>query len=221
MALGSCKECGKQVSSEAETCPHCGIRDPALIDMDENTELDSSGVNEELGTNASVLVNGVATEAFLGAPYEPLPTGRSVDCIGCGEPLSAISFKCPKCGEFLPNITPVKLLLWSTVVVVFLIILPLTTMYFTKSISAPSMVAPDDVVNFCKALDSTGMLTNKCGISTSNQSVDIVLNTSSSEAKKMCSEIAAMDRHLGVSIESGWKLRIFSPNGNSIAACNF
>ena len=28
MALVSCRECGKQVSGEAKTCPHCGISDP-------------------------------------------------------------------------------------------------------------------------------------------------------------------------------------------------
>ena len=30
MAIVSCKECGKSVSSEALVCPHCGISAPAL-----------------------------------------------------------------------------------------------------------------------------------------------------------------------------------------------
>ena len=39
MALVSCKECKKKVSSEAATCPHCGIANPAglsdaLLDQD-------------------------------------------------------------------------------------------------------------------------------------------------------------------------------------------
>lgn len=29
MALVSCRECGKQVSSEAAVCPHCGIKKPS------------------------------------------------------------------------------------------------------------------------------------------------------------------------------------------------
>jgi hypothetical protein len=29
MALKSCRECGKQVSTEAATCPHCGVRSSA------------------------------------------------------------------------------------------------------------------------------------------------------------------------------------------------
>jgi hypothetical protein len=30
MALSSCRECGKQVSSEAKGCPYCGIDSPVL-----------------------------------------------------------------------------------------------------------------------------------------------------------------------------------------------
>ncbi len=26
MALVTCKECGKEISSEAKVCPHCGVR---------------------------------------------------------------------------------------------------------------------------------------------------------------------------------------------------
>src|SRR5262245_36640079 len=28
MALKACRECGQQVSTRAETCPHCGVRSP-------------------------------------------------------------------------------------------------------------------------------------------------------------------------------------------------
>lgn len=31
MALGTCRECGKQVSSEAKSCPHCGVDSPIPI----------------------------------------------------------------------------------------------------------------------------------------------------------------------------------------------
>ena len=30
MALTMCRECGKQVSTEAPTCPHCGVANPGL-----------------------------------------------------------------------------------------------------------------------------------------------------------------------------------------------
>ena len=31
MALMYCRECGKQVSSEARTCPHCGVPQPVFV----------------------------------------------------------------------------------------------------------------------------------------------------------------------------------------------
>ncbi len=32
MALNNCKECKKEVSTDAKTCPHCGINNPGVID---------------------------------------------------------------------------------------------------------------------------------------------------------------------------------------------
>jgi hypothetical protein len=31
MALAPCRECGQQVSTEAATCPHCGVGRPARL----------------------------------------------------------------------------------------------------------------------------------------------------------------------------------------------
>lgn len=31
MALATCRECGREVSTEASACPHCGARDPAVV----------------------------------------------------------------------------------------------------------------------------------------------------------------------------------------------
>lgn len=30
MALAKCKECGKEVSTSAKTCPHCGVKNPGV-----------------------------------------------------------------------------------------------------------------------------------------------------------------------------------------------
>jgi len=55
------------------------------------------------------------------------------------------------------------------------------------SISASTMAGSgEDILYFCKGLDSTGMLTKKCDVSAFNQSVDIYMNTTPSEAKKKC-----------------------------------
>jgi hypothetical protein len=34
MALRACRECGSQISTKAETCPHCGIAAPARTVLD-------------------------------------------------------------------------------------------------------------------------------------------------------------------------------------------
>ncbi|MDZ4263894.1 MAG: hypothetical protein U1B30_16395 [Pseudomonadota bacterium] len=34
MALVSCKECKKEVSKSAKTCPHCGVKDPGITAKD-------------------------------------------------------------------------------------------------------------------------------------------------------------------------------------------
>lgn len=44
MALMPCRECGAQVSTEAKTCPHCGIDNPATT-ASVPSEADVSGVN--------------------------------------------------------------------------------------------------------------------------------------------------------------------------------
>ena len=33
MALGKCRECGKEASSEAKACPHCGVKNPVSSGM--------------------------------------------------------------------------------------------------------------------------------------------------------------------------------------------
>ncbi len=34
MALTKCKECGKEVSTNAKTCPHCGVKNPGVSAKD-------------------------------------------------------------------------------------------------------------------------------------------------------------------------------------------
>jgi hypothetical protein len=34
MALKKCKECGKEVSTNAKTCPHCGVKNPGVSAKD-------------------------------------------------------------------------------------------------------------------------------------------------------------------------------------------
>ena len=81
----------------------------------------------------------------------------------------------------------------------------------------------DNAFKFCSALDATGMLSKPCDVSGWNQSIDVTMDTSSSEARKICSGIVAQASQVGAHFDRGWKVRIYSPysNGNTIAQCSF
>jgi hypothetical protein len=76
---------------------------------------------------------------------------------------------------------------------------------------------------FCSALDATGLLNKPCDVSGSNQSIDVTMDTTSSEAMEMCSFIVTQASQVGAHFDRGWKVRIYSPysSGNTIAQCNF
>ena len=81
----------------------------------------------------------------------------------------------------------------------------------------------DNAYKFCSALDATGLLSKPCNVSGRNQSIDVTMDASSSEARKMCSGIVAQASQVGARFDRGWKVRIYSPysNGNTIAQCSF
>lgn len=54
MALTKCKECKKEVSSSAKTCPHCGVKDPAI------------GAKQKLGGCLVLIVIFFLIWAFVG-----------------------------------------------------------------------------------------------------------------------------------------------------------
>lgn len=81
----------------------------------------------------------------------------------------------------------------------------------------------DNAFKFCRALDSTGLLSEPCDVSGWNQSIDIIMDTSSAEARKICAGIVAQAAQVGARFDRDWKVRIYSPysNGNVIAQCRF
>jgi len=76
----------------------------------------------------------------------------------------------------------------------------------------------DTAFRFCDALDATGLLSKPCKVSGWNMSIDVSIDTTSSEARSICQGIAAQ---AGSSFDSGWKVRIYSPysSENTIAQC--
>jgi len=90
----------------------------------------------------------------------------------------------------------------------------------------PIMAGADTVDNafrFCSALDGTGLLSKPCEVSGGSQAIDVTIDTSSSEARKICSSIVAQASQVGAHFDRGLKVRIYSPysNGNTIAQCSF
>jgi len=81
----------------------------------------------------------------------------------------------------------------------------------------------DNAFKFCSALDATGILSKPCEVSGWNKSIDVTMDTSSTEARKICSGIVAQASQVGARFDRGWKVRIYSPysNGNTIAQCSF
>lgn len=81
----------------------------------------------------------------------------------------------------------------------------------------------DNAFRFCRALDGTGVLSKPCEVSGWSQAIDLSIDTSSSEARKICAGIIAQASQVGAHFDKGWKVRIYSPysNGNTIAQCGF
>jgi hypothetical protein len=87
-----------------------------------------------------------------------------------------------------------------------------------------SSVQGDTINNaytLCQVFDDTGLLSDECSVSGWNQAVEVSIDTSSSEARKICQGVVSQLADQGVHFDPGWTVRIYSPfsNGNTIATC--
>lgn len=76
----------------------------------------------------------------------------------------------------------------------------------------------DSAYSLCSALENTGAITD-CDVSGWGKSVNVRLDMSGSEARKLCGPVANM---VSGKFNPGWKLKIFNPysGDNAIAVCN-
>lgn len=92
--------------------------------------------------------------------------------------------------------------------------------------SAMPAAAEDNSVNYayalCSVIDSTGLASSPCEVSGWNSSVTATIDMTSTEARKLCGQVAGMMRQKGAGFGKGWTLQIKSPysGGNSIAFCD-
>lgn len=78
----------------------------------------------------------------------------------------------------------------------------------------------DDAFLLCKAMEGTG-LTTECKVQGYDRAVDVTIDTTGAEARKICVGVAAEMTKYTANFSGQWKLRIFSPySGNRpIATC--
>jgi len=79
----------------------------------------------------------------------------------------------------------------------------------------------DNAYRLCAAFDGTGQLSQKCSVSGWSSAVDISLDTTAAQARKMCTMVADFTQKNGLVFDAGWQLRIYSPfsRDRTIAVC--
>ncbi|NRA89293.1 MAG: hypothetical protein HRU28_18330 [Rhizobiales bacterium] len=93
------------------------------------------------------------------------------------------------------------------------------------SIGVTSASADDGSVKsayyLCTMLDKTGLLSKPCDISGWNSEINITLDMSASEARKLCVQVVGLMLNKGKPFNERWKLKISSPYSgeNTIAYC--
>lgn len=103
-----------------------------------------------------------------------------------------------------------KILAWTIIAVVL----------FDTCAQADS-ISVDNALKACAVADATGVTSQPCSVSGWNSSVDIFIDTSGSEANKICRGMSSTLRQYGLQFDAKWKIRIYSPfsGGNTIATC--
>ncbi len=86
--------------------------------------------------------------------------------------------------------------------------------------------AMDDVeaaYYICAVMDGSGVLSDECEVSGWDQSVTVSIDTTGSEARKMCAAVVEMMASKHDFTQTGWNLRIKSPytGDNTLANCPF
>lgn len=92
MALVLCRECGQRVSTEAPSCPHCGVPQPAPAATPSATE---AQVPQPAGTAFRKPTGAVTGERGAGNQG---PGRRSAHCRTCGNVVTPTTEICPNCG---------------------------------------------------------------------------------------------------------------------------
>ena len=88
----------------------------------------------------------------------------------------------------------------------------------TQAVHEQSVV--DDAYKVCKAMTNTGLV-SECTVHGFGRTVDVRIDTSGAEARKICAESSSMISKMTPRFAGQWQLQIFSPfsGEHPIAVC--
>lgn len=94
----------------------------------------------------------------------------------------------------------------------------------TAGLCLPRGALADTVENayaLCRVIDGTGLSSSPCSVSGGQQAVTATIDMVSSEARKLCAQVAGLMREKRMHFDTGWRLQIKSPysGSNTIAFC--
>lgn len=103
MALEPCRECGKAISTEAPTCPNCGIRNPHGPQKTTARNAVGSGFAEGIGMLIFSVAIGFVFFLILHPPYNlwAIVGGCGAGVYGLIRGFLTIEGPCPYCGRTL------------------------------------------------------------------------------------------------------------------------
>lgn len=93
-------------------------------------------------------------------------------------------------------------------------------------LSAPALAdakgSVESAYRVCALFDSTGLASAPCEVTGWGSSVEVKIDMTAAEARKLCPQVAGMARDKGWSFGKGWTLKIYSPfsGGDTIAYCD-
>lgn len=158
-----------------------------------------------------------------------------VKCKACGNQISKNARTCPQCGH--PNKKPTSKPAGCLALIVLVVLVwsiaqqsengPEQATPGTDATTGNEGSKPDPVGEayvICEVMKNTG-LTTRCDVRGGGKTVDVRMDTTGGEARKICSGVANQVRDgVGAGLSSKqWKLRIFSPYSGDepIAVCDF
>jgi hypothetical protein len=143
-------------------------------------------------------------------------------CDECGNDISTTAKTCPQCGarKARRKTSDRTILIAGSTILLVVFAWAMLDNQSTSRSSSGSSSALADARAVCDAIHATDFVT-RCTVRTEQRVINLVINTSPSEARKICAgvreEVRPYTNRLG-----GWVFRIYSPLDTSshIASCN-